>query len=258
MITLFALALIAAGIIYLIFFGIFKLIWMLLKSKRNFWPLVLAAVGTFLFCACIGIGAWWGVKKLIAPFNQMITRAKANPEVVLGERTYKDDRFPFELTVFDGMDFSEWISFDRSHVKIGVDTNIFKTKAPTDNSFFSIVLARTPIQNKEDPFAQWKNLKNEPNTQNNLRIVNEEETTVNGLPAYRVDAVAYSNRGALDIWGVIIAADSETLYYVIVTELGNEEKKEQVETILRSFRTPAATQPATAPEPLTLALPSIE
>ena len=251
MITLIILLLIVVGIIYLLFFGILKLIWILCKSNRNFWPLILAGVGTILFCTCVGLGIGWGVKKVMAPFKEVIARTKSNPEITLGPRTYQDDRFPFQLTVFDGMDFSKWIPIGKAYLKIGVDTNFFKTKSSTEKSMLSLLLVRTPVENKENPFAQWENLKNDPGSQTHFKITSEEETTINGFPARRIDAVGYSNRGPLDTSLTIVNVDNQTLYYLIIMNFGNEKKTDQIETTLSSFARPAPPQ-----APLTLPVPS--
>ena len=275
MITLIVVALIVAGIIYLAFFGIFKLIWLLCKSHRNFWPLVLAGVGTVLFGGMVTWGMWWSAQKLITPFKQMMVHAKENPEPVFGPRVYQDERFPFELTVFDGMDFSKWISFKDLHIKIGIDTNAFKKEEAATSSPLTILLIRTPIEDKNEPFAQWHHFKDQPNTRMYFQIMREEETTVNGMQAYQVDGVAHSNHGPAEVWMTLLNDGDKALYYLIIMELGEEDKTSQIETIRNSFKrtglaiaTPSAeeissqetadlsdTQTPSLPPPVTLADP---
>lgn len=236
MITLIIFALIVIGIIYLAFFGIFKLIWLLCKSHRNVWPLILAGVGTLLFCSMTAWGMWWGAQKLITPFKQMLARTKANPEQIFGPRVYQDERFPFALTVFDGMDFSEWISFKDTYVKFGIDTNAFKKKTSDSNSPLAMLLIRTPIENQDDPFEQWKHFKNEPNAKMHFKILREEPAIVNGLSTYHIDGVAYSNRGPVDVKMTLVNDEEKALYYLILLEMGNEDKTSQIETIRESFK----------------------
>lgn len=245
MITLIILSLIALGIIYLLLFGILKLIWILCKSNRNFWPLVLAGAGTLLFCISFIAASWWGFRMVMEPFKPMIARVKANPQIIIGNRVYQDDTFPFELNVFDGMDFSQWILFDKTNLKIGVDTNAFKNKDANKDSFLALLILRTPIQNKEDPFAPWQSFKNDPNAKNRFKIIREERTTINGLPAYRIEGEAYSNRGLQKAWIAIIAGNDDTLYFLVMTEFGNKDMTSQINATLNSFKITAT--PTLAP-----------
>ena len=257
MITLIVLSLIAAGILYLILFGIFKLIWIICKSNRNFWPLVLAGVGTVLFCTVVVCATWWGVKTVMAPFKPMIARAKQHPELVYGPRTYTDDKFPFELTVVDGMDFSQWINFNKVSLKIGADTNAFKQKGTGQqpSQLFLQMIIRAPIENKENPFEQLEQIKDDPNFNPRFKVLREERGTVNGLPAYHIDGVAYSNRGPVNTWTTTVANGDGALYYLVFMNFG-EEKTEQIETVRNSFRQPgtavsAPSTPLSLPEPAT-------
>ena len=73
----------------------------------------------------------------------MMNRYSANPAPVFGEHVYTDPLYRFQLDVFDGMDFSEWMEWDDVDVKLGVDTNVFKTDAdrPTqDGSMLAAAL----------------------------------------------------------------------------------------------------------------------
>lgn len=256
MITFIIFALIVIAIVYLAFFGIFKLIWILCKSHRNVWPLILAGVGTVLFFLTVAGGIWWSAQKIIAPFQPMVKRTKENPDLLLGPRVYQDERFPFELTVFDGMDFSDWIPLKDTYVKIGFDTNAFKQKEIAGNSPLTLWLLRTPIENKEEPFAQWQKFKNEANSQLYFKILKEEKTTVNGLEAYQVDGIAHSNRGPVDVWMTLLNDEGKNLYYLIMLELGPEDKASQIQTIRNSFKRtePQMTEPPAQhplPEPST-------
>lgn len=236
MIGLITFILAALAVTYAVFFCVFKLIWVLLKKERNFWPLTLAGAGTLLMALLIGGTFWWTYHKVMAPFQPIITSVKNNPQLVFGERTYQDAVYPFEMTVFDGMEYSDWIAMLNMHLKIGIDTNVFKEKDNEDSSFLMTMLVQAPPTDTTDPFAPLKEVLSSAAKQRRLEISSQEETVINGVPAYLVSGVAYTNNGLVSLWlGGYVAPTGDT-YYVTVLGIGSKNFADQANTMLQSVR----------------------
>ena len=93
--TILILLLLAVALItFIIFFGIFKLIWILCKSNRNTWPILLAGICTLVLAAIAALGIWWGVRWVMEPFQSMRDSIKNNPQLIYGQHTYKEGLAP--------------------------------------------------------------------------------------------------------------------------------------------------------------------
>ena len=236
MIGLITFLLAVLAVTYAVFFCVFKLIWVLLKKERNFWPLTLAGIGTLLMALLIGGSVWWASHKVMEPFKPLIASVQNNPELVFGERTYQDAVYPFEMTVFDGMEYSNWISISDIHLKIGIDTNVFKEKTNEDSSFLMNILVQPPPVEAADPFAPLKEGLSSAAKQRRLEIYSQEETIINGVPAYLVSGVAYTNNGLVSLWlGGYVAPTGDT-YYVGILGVGPENFSDKANTMLQSVR----------------------
>lgn len=240
MIGLIILLLIAAVAVYAVFFLIFKLIWMIIKKQGNKWPLILAGVCTVLFGGAVIGGAIWGVHKIIKPFKPITQSITANPAPIYGESVFADPQYGFELTVFDGMTFSDWINFEGASLKLGIDTNIFKK----DNAGKSIqepvtITALLRLKNDSDStsiYALQKAL--EENKDRRLEVHDIQRVSVSGQPALYAFGTAYSNRGeSIPVW-MIAAENGKHVYYVLVTQIfkDSEVTPTQPEQILHSLR----------------------
>lgn len=263
MIWLTLLLLLGIVAVYAVFFLVFKLIWILIKKEGNKWPLIWAGICTVLFGIFISAVTAWGVYKVVSPFRGMMNRYSANPAPVFGEHVYTDPLYRFQLDVFDGMDFSEWMEWDDVDVKLGVDTNVFKTDAdrPTqDGSMLAAVLLRqNDIDvNEEHPLEDLRQWLVSAGNSRSVQILSQEDFTVNGLPAMFITAQAFGNRGeVIPVWMTAMAAPHGQVFFVatfVVQQTGqdNEEaaaKAKQMALSLRLENGEALPLPATEPLP---------
>lgn len=237
MIGLIILLLIAAAVVYAVFFLIFKLIWMIIKKQSNKWPLILAGICTVLFCGAAIGGVMWGVYKVMKPFTGIVERIEANPNPIYGETVYTDPEYGFELTVFNGMDFSDWMHFNGLDAKLGIDTNVFKKDNAGKNIEGPVTIAallrtknyseKTSITALEEALANNKDRRIEVST---LR-----HTSINGNPALYVTGTVYSNRGDnLPLW-MVAAENGKYVYYVIMLQIA-EQPTLQPEQTVQSLR----------------------
>lgn len=236
MIGIITFLLAALAVTYAVFFCVFKLIWVLFKKERNFWPLILAGIGTLLIAGLTAGTLWWTYHQVMTPFKPLIEEVHNNPQPVFGERTYADTTYPFEMTVFDGMDYSNWITISNIHLKLGIDTNAFKEPNKDNPSFLMSLLVQTPPVNAQDPFAPLKDMLSSGNKQRRLEIKTQEETLINGAPAYLASGVAYTDRGPANIWlGGYVAPTGDT-YYVGIIGIGDTDFESQANAMLQSVR----------------------
>ena len=257
-------ALLTVAVIYALFFLLFKLIWILLKKDSNKWPLIWAGVSTAVFGILLSAVMAWSVYKVISPFRGMIERFSANPTPVYGERIYTDPVYRFELDVFNGMDFSEWMEFDDIDVKVGFDTNLLKKESPSSsnqavNTFFGAILFRQSDVDEGHPLEELrKNLNTFSNNRREMEILSEENVTVDGYPALFITGKAFGNRGeSIPFWLNAISAPYEQVFYVItfIVETNNAELNvlaaNQAQQMARSLRLEngASLPPATDAQP---------
>lgn len=157
--TLIVMGLIAAAILFGIFFLIFKVIWILFQSKRNFWPLILAGVATGIIFLLVGMATYKLYKRVVIPFQPIITAAKQQTEPVIGPHAYVDPQYGFSMTLYNGMVLSNWITLDPSSqttALLGFDTNVLlenkqanSEETPQTNSFEGLFLLRQPTTSTE-------------------------------------------------------------------------------------------------------------
>lgn len=237
---LIILLLIAAAVVYAVFFLIFKVIWMIIKKQSNKWPLILAGICTVLLGGAVIGGAIWGVHKIIKPFEPITQSLKANPAPIYGETVYTDPKYGFQLTVFDGMTFSDWMSFDDVKLKLGIDTNVFKKDNAGKNIQEPVTIAALlRIKNDSDNtsiYALEKAL--EENKDRRLEVTNLQRVTVNGDPALYASGTVYSNRGeSIPLW-MIAVENGKHVYYVAVTQItkNSDVTPTQPDQMLHSLR----------------------
>lgn len=231
------LLLIAAAVVYAVFFLIFKLIWMITKKQSNKWPLILAGVCTVLFCGAAVGGAVWGVYKVIKPFSGMIERAQSNPRPIYGEIVYTDPEYGFQLTVFNGMDFSDWIHFNGADIKLGIDTNVFKKDNAGKNAEETVTLAAILRLQNDPEKTSLKTLEESLKASKDRRLEIHEirSARVNGNPALYVAGTAYSNRGeSVPCW-LMGVEHGGFVYYVAIMEI-SEQPSQQPEQTVQSLR----------------------
>lgn len=239
MTILIILALMALVVIYAVFFLLCKIAWLIFKSHSNKGPLLTAGVCTVFLAVLIGSGIWIGTRAVLAPFQGIKARIAQNPAQIYGEHTYQDDRFPFEMNVYDGMDFSNWINLGGLQLKLGADTNLFKKdgagKTP-QNGLFAVLIRQAPIE-AEDPLSVLQSQLEAAQLQRRLTVTSAQRTTINNLPAYQAKGEAYSNRGKVNFWVSNIQTDPQTLYYVVIFALSDTPQlAEQAVNMENSFR----------------------
>lgn len=232
-------ALIVLVIIYAVFFLLCKIGWLIFKSPSNKGPLITAGICTGLTALVIGLGIWMGVNAVKAPFRGMINRVKQNAAPVYGARTYQDDAFPFTLTVYDGMDFSDWITWGRVKFKLGIDTNAFKKDASgqTPKKFLMSGIVRYPLADNLHSLDALNTQLQEAQAQHRLTLTSSGLSEINGLPAYRAQGEAYTNRGKIYFWLAVVQTNSGALYYLgAISAQEDPTLQNQANAMLSSFK----------------------
>ncbi len=245
MTLLILMALVVLVVVFAVFFLIFKLIWMICKKNTNRGPLLGAGVCTLLCALLMGSMLYMGYRAVLAPFQGIMANVKANPAPVYGERTYTDDTYPFTLHVYNGMDFSKWISLGDIQLKAGIDTNAFKKDAAGKKSTedFSIALLLRQDNITGDPLESVQTQLASAQTSRQIEIKEASLTQINGMPAYQANGEAYSNRGKLNFWLTALQAQPHTVYYIGVLALNDTpEIAKQAQDMTHSFSLVSAAQ----------------
>ena len=244
MIILALMLLVVAVVVFAVFFLIFKLIWLLLKKNTNKWPLILAGVSTVLFAVAVAGAVMWGVKTVMAPFSGMIARVKTNPQPIYGTHVYTDPSYNFELTLPDGVDFSEWMNFQEAAVKAGINTNIFKKdnagKTIKGPVLFSVIIYQKNAD-ANNPFKSLQEIAKE-NTSRQLEILHHGPVEISGKPGYEMSGIGYSNRGEkIPFWSRSLF-DGQGIVYMISTAF-TEQDTQPAQQLVNSLQVPALPEP---------------
>ena len=130
-----AIFLILLGLVsFGIFFLVFKLIWILFKKKRNFWPLVISGVLSGIVILAAGIFSYAMYKQFVKPFDPIVQTVKKQTTLVDGHRLYTNP-LGFAVTLYDGTTLSNWLTVDDWSFLVGVDTNMFVNKKDPNQPF---------------------------------------------------------------------------------------------------------------------------
>lgn len=244
MTVLILMLLVVAVIVFAVFFLFFKLIWLLLKKNTNKWPLILAGISTLLLAIAVAGTVMWGVKRVLAPFSGIIARVQTNPQPIYGSHVYTDPVYNFQLTLPDGVDFSDWMDFQDAAVKAGINTNIFK-KDNAGKSIKGPVLFSVMIYQKtadaDDPFKTIQDGLKE-NTSRQLEILKKGPVEANGKPGYEISGIGYSNRGEKIPFWTRAFFDGKGIIYVISTAF-LEQDAEPAQELVNSLQVPALPAP---------------
>lgn len=145
MFTLICILLALAAALYLFFFLIFKLICVLCKNKRNFWPLVLSGIATGLIVLVVGYYSYKlykNVFKPLAPISQAISLHK---QPLFGTRAYTAPDGDFTLTLHNGLFMSDYFDFGQIKFLVGADINAFLKKSQQgQNPYAFMLVAKKP------------------------------------------------------------------------------------------------------------------
>lgn len=236
MFLLVALILIGAAVTYGIFFLLFKLIWIWCKKEGNKWPLILSGILTGLTWLGLFLLFHVAMTMLVAPFQGIVQDIAKNPAPVYGERTYQDTTYPVALDVFDGIQFSDWITFDKAAVKIGVDTNVFKAKDKKLLTALLLVRSTTTNKGPENTFAEIDGLLGKAQQQRRLEVNQKQQLTLQGKPAYFITGVASTNQGMADLAGVALYNNTQEVYYLVAFNLGEKADNAKLEQTVKSLR----------------------
>ncbi len=125
MLMFILLCLLVIAVLYGVFFLLFKLLFLLCKSKRNFWPLILSGICTLLLLLLMAIAAYQTYQHFAKPIMPIVQAATERTEPIYGETLYTDPLYGFTMTLHDGMTVGDWITLPTSSVLIGIDVNIF-------------------------------------------------------------------------------------------------------------------------------------
>ncbi len=238
MTILIIMALIVLLVVFAVFFLFFKVAWLIFSKNTNRGPLIAAGVCTALLTVLVGVGIYQGYRAVVAPFRGVIARVQANPAPIYGEHSYEDDTYPFKLTVYDGMDFSNWINLAGIQLKIGIDTNAFKkgSTEQTNNEPLLAVIVRQANVSSKYPLEDLQKKLAEIEDQRQLELTSAQVTQINGLPAYQAVGEAYTNRGKIHFWLTAVQAQPDTLYYMGAFDIqGSQTWAEQAQTMINSF-----------------------
>lgn len=237
MTTLSIMALLVLLFVFAVCFLLFKAIWLICKKHTNRGPLIAAGICTALFATVVVIGSYTAYKKVMAPFTDIMARVKQNPAPVYGPHTYTDDTYPFEMTVYDGMDFSKWIHIGEVQLKLGIDTNVFKKDAAGKQTtdFLLGAIARQSTTQPEQSFQELQKQLFAAQAQRRLEIKTAQETVINGHTAYVAQGEAYSNRGKIDFDLTAIQAENTVYYLLWLSTSPNPEILQVAQQMANSF-----------------------
>ncbi len=241
MTILILLALLMLALVFAVFFLLFKLIWLIFKKHTNAGPLIGAGICTLGCVLLVSVGLYKGYQIAVAPFQEMITQVKQNPAPLYGQRVYTDETYPISLDVYDGMEFSKWISFQPVHIKLGIDTNALKKDAagktfPSDKILMAAIV-RQDYVNGNDPLADLQKIITQAESQRRIEVSSSNQTEINGLPAYQVNGEAYSNQGKFYFWLTGFFVQPDNMYYVAVVSAGNDpQQAERAKAMMQSFQ----------------------
>lgn len=257
-ILLIIFGLLGLAVLYGIFFLVFKLIWVLCKKQRNFWPLILAGAATLLTVFAVVWAVYRTVNTYIRPFAPIIEAVQTRTAPVYGAQAYADPRYGFGLTLYDGTVLSEWIDLPDNGpaVLLGVDTNSFLSNANDKSPFSGYLLARVADMKKyAEEYANAGALE----TARSLAQQAEDaqfdgEIVIDDVsPAYAgtsgtaaiIKGTLHSDRYQNESvpFQLLIAKEGPTLYALLGIE---QNAQQQVEKTLRSFRLKAAAPQTTA------------
>lgn len=199
---LFLLFIIA--VVYGVFFLFFKVIWILFKKSKNTWPLILAGISTVLSgLLLVGLTAW-SISLVVKPFLPLKQRVETNPQPIYGLQTYVDPAGQFSLQLPNGMDYAEWISFQRADIKLGIDTNLFKKdeagQAIKTPLVFSMIIRQTKNIDPENPFEKLNKELNSASKNKQIEFKQFHPIELDGRPGYYAQGIAYSDRGTVPMW----------------------------------------------------------
>lgn len=153
MIWLVLFILISAAVLYGLFFLVFKLIWLLFKSKRNVWPLILAGVSTLLLAGLLILTTYKTYQYFMQPLQPIIQAVTQRSQPVYGAQLYTAPDNEFTLILYDGMVLSDWITLPTSQILIGLDTNALlsqKNPQQPNAAFSGLALLKQPLQEGQD------------------------------------------------------------------------------------------------------------
>ncbi len=240
MINLLIFLLFVLAAVYGLFFLFFKVIWLLFKKHKNKWPLILAGVSTVLSGALLAMLIWWGISLIISPFLPMRQRIADNPQPIYGVHTYTDPQYAFTLQMPDGMDYSEWISFEGVAFKLGINTNLFKKdeagKEITGPVVLSALIRQTQNIDEKQPFAILEQELAQAAQNRRLDIQTASALTIDGHPAYYLSGIAYTDKGPLPVWMQALYQNGAIIYAMSLEISDKKITQSDAQALVSSLR----------------------
>ena len=227
--VLIVLLLICGLVLFGIFFLIFKLIWLLLNKKRNFWPLILSAVATLLLLLGTVVVCWSAYQFVVRPLKPIMLAASSRTQPVYGEHVYTDAQHQFQLTLHNGMVMSEWIhGKNGNELLVGMDVNPFvqnKTQEETQNTdnLHALLLLHQTNPKQQDVLKLFQeqllpDLRQDPRAQQSIQIISGPTPIAIGPDnnAAYVRAIVRSQKAPQGIPVIALAAArGQEIYYVV-------------------------------------------
>lgn len=161
MIWIILLLLLGAAVLYGIFFLFFKLVWVLCKKQRNFWPLILAGAATLLTVGGLIFSIVYTGNKLLKPLWPIVETIQTRTEPVYGSQLYVDPTYGFSIMLYNGTVLSDWINWKGNSVLVGLDTNVkFSQQQDQDDIPFTfLIIGRRPnVDTDQDAHALLQQL----------------------------------------------------------------------------------------------------
>lgn len=229
MIVLLLIALIGLALVYGAFFLIFKLIWVLCKSKRNLWPLILAGVSTLLLVLMTVIATVRTYNAITKPFAPIMAAIESNTAPQTGSRVFSTD--DWSMRVYNGMTFSDKIEWGDITGYVGVDVNMFRKNVPEKDKelhLLGVVKAdmHEPVSAKKAHQLTLNMLKQDGRVQ-----VKSTTYSADGQTQI-VIGQAYARQGAIDFI-LLTTAKGDNIYYVGALGQGAMIKEQES---LKSFQ----------------------
>jgi hypothetical protein len=141
------------------------------------------------------------------------------------------------------MQFADWITLykdqpkNKTDIKFGIDTNIFKQKDNKNKPVAIALLAVHPNndQTQEQLFNGFDQLLAQSKQKRKIAVSKQERTTIAGKPAYLVTGTASTNNGLADVAGAAVY-DGDKTYYVLAFNVGAAGDTSRLEKTVTSLR----------------------
>ena len=238
MLLFIALVLLTIAVLYGVCFLVFKLIWVLLKKKRNFWPLILAGAATLLIVLLTVLACVRTYKQYLQPLTPIVEAAAQQQEAVYGTEMYVNPTYGFSLTLKDGMTLSDWINVEGQKLILGLDVNLLNQQE-SDYPLHMLILLRSikdnPAGTAQEILQQLVSRVQDTDNAYSLEMSEIEPMFVRGNEpgALLTGHLQNPNNGLWFYYTCLIAKEGDTVYYLLGID---DQENKLAEQTVRSFR----------------------